>query len=198
MKLFVVFLVVFVVGGVLMGFEMLGSRFLNPYFGGGIATWAGLISTVLYALAIGYFVGGAIVDRYPRLAVIAAAVGGAALYLLAIPACVDAAMQAILDGLGYGAAGVLVASAVLLAVPVCLLGMLSPAAVRLLIAQTQSAGQTAGAIYGVSAIGNVCGVLLTTFVLIPTIGTRAITYCFAATLLVCGAALLATRGAGRA
>jgi hypothetical protein len=198
MKSFVVFLVVFVVGGVLMGFEMLGSRFLNPYFGGGIATWAGLISTVLYALAIGYFVGGAIVDRYPQLAVIAAAVGGAALYLLAIPACVDVTMQAILDGLGYGAAGVLVASAVLLAVPVCLLGMLSPAAVRLLIAQTQSAGQTAGAIYGVSAIGNVCGVLLTTFVLIPTIGTRAITYCFAATLLVCGAALLATRGAGRA
>jgi hypothetical protein len=196
MKSFVVFLVVFVVGGVLMGFEMLGSRFLNPYFGGGIATWAGLISTVLYALAIGYFVGGAIVDRYPQLIVVAACVGAAALYLLAIPACVDATMQAILDALGYGAGGVLVASAVLLAVPVCLLGMLSPAAVRLLIAETHSAGQTAGAIYGVSAIGNVCGVLLTTFVLIPAIGSRAITYCFAATLLVCGALLLATRKAG--
>lgn len=198
MKSFVVFLVVFVVGGVLMGFEMLGSRFLNPYFGGGIATWAGLISTVLYALAIGYFVGGAIVDRYPQLAVIAACVGGAALYLLAIPACVDPTMQAILDALGYGAAGVLTASAVLLAVPVCLLGMLSPAAVRLLIAQTQSAGQTAGAIYGVSALGNVCGVLFTTFVLIPAIGSRAITYCFAATLLLCAALLVGTRRSGRA
>ena len=56
----------FFVGGVLMGFEMLGSRYLFPYFGGGIGTWAGLISTVLAALTIGYFVGGAIVDRHPE------------------------------------------------------------------------------------------------------------------------------------
>ena len=44
----------FLVGGVLMGFEMLGSRYLFPYFGGGIDTWAGLISTVLIALTFGY------------------------------------------------------------------------------------------------------------------------------------------------
>jgi hypothetical protein len=186
----VVYLVVFIVGGVLMGFEMLGSRFLYPYFGGGIATWAALISTVLYALAIGYFAGGAIVDRYPSLVVVTAAVGGAALYMLAIPACVDAVMQGILDAYGYGAGAILIASAALLAVPICLLGMLSPAAVRLSVSSTQSAGQIAGAIYGISAIGNVCGVLFTTFTLIPTIGSRAITYCFAATLLLCGALLL--------
>ena len=196
MRSFVVLLVVFIVGGVLMGFEMLGSRFLYPYFGGGIATWAGLISTVLYALAIGYFIGGAIVDRYPSLTAVAVSVGGAALYLLAIPVCVDAIMQAILDACGYGAGAILLASAILLAIPVALLGMLSPAAVRLLVAETKSAGQTAGAIYGISAIGNVCGILLTTFVLIPTIGSRAITYCFAATLLLCGALLLGMRKIG--
>jgi hypothetical protein len=102
-------------------------------------------------------------------------------------------MQGLLTSLGYGAGAILLASAILLVVPVALLGMLSPAAVRLVIAEKQSAGRTAGAIYGVSAIGNVCGVLLTTFVLIPTIGSRAITYCFAATLLVCAALLVATR-----
>ncbi len=30
----------FIVGGVLMGFEMLGGRYLYPYFGSGIGTWA--------------------------------------------------------------------------------------------------------------------------------------------------------------
>jgi hypothetical protein len=55
----------FIVGGVLMGFEILGRRYLFPYFGGGIGTWARLISMVLCALAIGYFAGGTIVDRYP-------------------------------------------------------------------------------------------------------------------------------------
>jgi hypothetical protein len=190
MKPVVVLVAVFFVGGVLMGFEMLGSRFLYPYFGGGIATWAGLISTVLYALAIGYFVGGAIVDRRPTLMAIAVSVGGAALYLLAIPGCVDPVMQAILRAYGYGAGAILLACAVLLAAPVCLLGMLSPAAVRLLISEAHSAGRVTGAIYGVSAIGNVCGVLFTTFVLIPTIGSRAIVYCFAAMLALCGAMIL--------
>jgi hypothetical protein len=190
-----VYLIVFVVGGVLMGFEMVGSRFLYPYFGGGIATWAALISTVLYALAIGYFAGGAVVDRYPSPIVITASVGLAALYLFGIPASVDAAMQAILDAWGYGAGAALLAAAVLLTPPVCLLGMLSPAAVRLLISEARSAGRTAGAVYGVSAIGNVAGTLFTTFVLIPTIGSRAITYWFAAALALCAVLLLAACGA---
>ncbi len=30
----------FVIGFALMGFEMLGSRYLNPHFGGSINTWA--------------------------------------------------------------------------------------------------------------------------------------------------------------
>jgi MFS family permease len=174
---------------------MLGSRYLYPYFGGGIATWAGLISTVLYALAIGYFVGGAIADRYPSLIVVTVSIGGAALYLLFIPACADSVMQGILNAYGYGAGAILLACAVLLAVPVCLMGMLSPAAIRLLIVEARRAGRIAGAIYGVSAIGNVCGVLFTTFVLIPTIGSRAITYWFAVTLFFCGMLLVAAERA---
>ena len=42
----------FVLGFVLMGFEMLGSRFLNPWFGSGINTWAALISVTLFALTL--------------------------------------------------------------------------------------------------------------------------------------------------
>ena len=46
----VIYLVAFVTGAIVMSFEMLGSRYLNPYFGSGIYTWASLISTVLAAL----------------------------------------------------------------------------------------------------------------------------------------------------
>ncbi|MBV9244556.1 MAG: fused MFS/spermidine synthase [Methylobacteriaceae bacterium] len=190
MRAFALFLVVFIIGGVLMGFEMLGSRYLYPYFGGGITTWAGLISTVLYALAIGYFAGGAIADRYPSPAVIAAPIAIGGLYLVAIPASADTAMQAILASSGYGMWGVLLASAGLLVVPVGLLGMLSPVAVRLLVSEASAAGRTAGAVYGISTFGNVCGTLVTTFLLIPTIGSRAITYWFAAALVLCAAVLL--------
>ena len=43
----VIYIVAFVTGAIVMSFEMLCSRYLNPYFGSGIYTWAGLISTVL-------------------------------------------------------------------------------------------------------------------------------------------------------
>src|SRR5258708_18814857 len=61
----VIYLVAFVTGAIVMSFEMLGSRYLNPYFGSGIYTWASLISTVLAALCVGYFIGGIAAARHP-------------------------------------------------------------------------------------------------------------------------------------
>jgi hypothetical protein len=43
----VIYVVALVTGAIVMSFEMLGSRYLNLYFGNGIYTWAALISTVL-------------------------------------------------------------------------------------------------------------------------------------------------------
>jgi large-conductance mechanosensitive channel len=179
----------FVVGGVLMGFEMLGSRYLFPYFGGGIGTWASLISTVLCALAIGYFAGSAIVARRPSQRVIAVAIIIAAAYLALVPATADQVMEAILGSLGDGAYATLAASTALLLVPLTLLGTFSPVAVSLLTRAADQAGRVAGLVYGVSTIGNVVGTLLTTFALIPTIGSRAITYYFALVLALCAGVL---------
>lgn len=179
----------FLVGCVLMGFEMLGSRYLNPYFGSGIGAWASLISTVLCALAIGYFAGSAIVDRNPTPRTIATMILIAAAYLALVPATADLALAAIMDHVGDGAAATLLASTALLLVPLTLLGTFSPIAVTLLTRSAAEAGRVAGLVYGVSTIGNVVGTLFTTFTLIPTIGSRHITYWFAATLAVCAGIL---------
>lgn len=179
----------FVVGCVLMGFEMLGSRYLFPYFGGGIGTWAGLISTVLCALTIGYFVGGATVDRRPSLHTLSIAIALAAAYLTLIPLTADHIMSWILQNIGDGPVGILFAAGALLLVPLSLLGTLSPVAVRLLLRSTSETGRVAGLVYGISTIGNVFGTLFTTFVLIPTIGSRSITYLYAVLLALCAASL---------
>ena len=180
----------FFVGSVLMGFEMLGSRYLFPYFGGGIGTWAGLISTVLAALTIGYLAGGAVVDRHPSPRVITTSCAVAAAYLALVPMSADALMSAILNGIGDGPSGILVASACLLLVPLSFLGTFSPVAVRLLLRSTEETGRIAGLVYGISTIGNIFGTLFTTFCLIPTIGSREITYVYAAVLALCALSLL--------
>src|SRR3954449_1032125 len=81
-----IYLVAFVTGAIVMSFEMLGSRYLNPYFGSGIYTWAALISTVLAALCVGYFFGGYAADRFPSAAVLGATVLIGSAYILILPA----------------------------------------------------------------------------------------------------------------
>ncbi|HEX8817872.1 MAG TPA: fused MFS/spermidine synthase [Terriglobales bacterium] len=178
-----------VVGSVLMGFEMLGSRYLFPYFGGGIGSWAGLISTVMVALTVGYLIGGTLVDRYPSTYLIASSFGVAAAYLALIPANADHVMSWILQTVGQGPPAILLASASLLLLPLSLLGMLSPVAVRLLLRSRTETGRVAGFVYATSTVGNVFGTLFTTFYLIPVFGSRCITYFFAGAVAVCAASL---------
>src|SRR6188508_2427574 len=85
LRTFVIYLVAFVTGAIVMSFEMLGSRYLNPYFGSGIYTWAALISTVLAALTAGYFLGGFMADRTASVSVLGVTVLIASAYLLALP-----------------------------------------------------------------------------------------------------------------
>src|SRR3977135_3025773 len=89
---FMIYLVAFVTGAIVMSFEMLGSRYLNPYFGSGVYTWASLISTVLAALCVGYFIGGIAADRYPSAPVLGATVLFGSAYILVLPVFSEALM----------------------------------------------------------------------------------------------------------
>src|SRR4029077_1272553 len=88
-----IYVVAFLTGAIVMSFEMLGSRYLAPYFGAGIYTWASLISTVLAALCVGYFLGGALADRYPSPNLLAATVAIGSVYLLFLPAFSDQVLE---------------------------------------------------------------------------------------------------------
>jgi gluconolactonase len=174
----------FVIGFALMGFEMLGSRYLNPHFGGSINTWASLISVVLFAMMVGYFAGGYAVDARPGVDLLAGSVLAAALCLLVIPPTADHLMRAIIATLGDGPLGVLTASLCLSFAPVAFLSACSPFVVRLLLVDLEAGGKTTGLVYSVSTLGNVAGTLATTFWLIPSYGTRDITTAFGVTLVV--------------
>jgi hypothetical protein len=95
----VIYIVAFITGAIVMSFEMLGSRYLNPYFGSGIYTWAALISTVLAALTAGYFLGGFIADRTVSAAVLGAIVALASLYLLVLPTFAEAILSFVSDNI---------------------------------------------------------------------------------------------------
>src|SRR2546428_11390370 len=62
---FLLNIVVFVSGAVLMALEIVGSRVLAPYFGSSIFVWGSLISVVMAALSLGYYWGGWLSAREP-------------------------------------------------------------------------------------------------------------------------------------
>jgi spermidine synthase len=187
----VIYIVAFVTGAIVMSFEMLGSRYLNPYFGSGIYTWAALISTVLAALTAGYFIGGFIADRTVSAAVLGVIVGVASVYLLVLPIFADAILRLVSDTIDNVQLGSLYAALAIMFLPVVLLGVYSPFAVRLVLHNAQRSGTVAGTVYGVSTAGSIAGTLGTTFFLIPTIGTHAITLWLGAAGIGSGLLLLA-------
>src|SRR6516162_9667025 len=92
-----IYVAAFITGAIVMSFEMLGSRYLNPFFGSGIYTWAALISTVMAALTAGYFLGGFIADRTVSAAVLGIIIDGASLYLLALPMFAESILSFIFE-----------------------------------------------------------------------------------------------------
>src|ERR1700676_1189106 len=187
----VIYAVAFATGAIVMSFEMLGSRYLNPYFGSGIYTWAALISTVLAALTAGYFLGGFIADRTVSASVLGAIVSVASLYLLALPSFADVVLGMVSNTVDDVRLGSLAAALAIMVVPVALLGVYSPFAIRLVLRAAQHSGTISGAVYGVSTAGSIAGTLGTTFFLIPLIGTRAITLLLGAAGVGCGLCLVA-------
>ena len=185
-----IYIIAFVTGAIVMSFEMLGSRYLNPYFGSGIYTWAALIATVLGALTAGYFLGGFMADRTASAAVLGTIVGFASLYLVALPSFAEGILGFVANASDNIRLGSLYSAFAIMFVPVTLLGVYSPFAIRLVLRTAQNSGTVSGAVYGVSTAGSIVGTLGTTFFLIPLIGTRAITLLLGAAGIGCAICLV--------
>ncbi|HET7744247.1 MAG TPA: fused MFS/spermidine synthase [Gaiellaceae bacterium] len=170
--------------------EITASRLLAPYFGSSTIVWANLIGLVLAALAIGYWLGGRIADRWPRRSLLGYVVLGAAVCVAAIPFVAKPFLDVSVKGLDQVSAGAVIGSflAVLLlfAPPVVLLGIVSPFAIRLAIADVATAGAIAGRFYALSTAGSLVGTFVPALVLIPAIGTQR-TFLLTATVLALSA-----------
>ena len=166
----------FLLGAVVMSFEMLATRYLNPFFGSSIYTWGSLISVVLSGMTCGYFFGGRIADRYPSPAVFAFIIAPAPILLALLPQIADPIALSLAETDLDVRVGVLAASMALFFLPTMLLSAAAPFSIRLLMASRERSGHVAGAVTAVSTAGSIVGTLGTVFFLIPSFGTRMNTY----------------------
>ena len=188
------FFAVFVSGAVLLGVEIASSRVLAPYFGNSLYVWGALIGVVLTGLAVGYWLGGTLADRYPTVWLLLAMMGLGALLVLAIPYVDDRVLQWVVDWDPGARLNPLVAAIVLFGPMSVVLASVTPIAVRISTLDVATLGRTAGRLFAVSTVGSIVGTFATAFVLIPEFGTDQL-LAQSAAILLAGTALVA---AGRA
>jgi hypothetical protein len=170
------FFLVFSLGVLSMGLQLVASRVLAPFFGSSILVWAALITTFLAAFSIGSFLGAAIsakpVATQRKVMAVVMSIGCATLLFDSF-ACYKVCdwIDLRLENLP---AKLIVTCLLLYFVPITCLSTITPVCVGYYDRSEKSAGLSAGVLTGISTLGNIGGVLGSALLLIPTFGVQAL------------------------
>jgi len=168
---FLLEIVVFFSGAVVMIYEIIGSRILAPYIGTSTYIWTSLIGVILGSLSVGYWFGGRLADREPdskRLAAILFAASALVTVTLFLQEFVLLGLASVSMRLEFKA---IIAALVLFAPASILFGIVTPYAVRLKMITVEDAGKTVGRLYALSTIGSIVGTFAAGFFLLPFVGS---------------------------
>ena len=88
---------VFFGGFAVMVLEIVGARYLQPYFGGAFYVWTSQIGVVMLALALGYAIGGRLADRWKRAQILGGMLIAAGIFILVIPDVAPKVLDAVVE-----------------------------------------------------------------------------------------------------
>jgi len=162
-------IIVFVCGAIVMIFELVGSRVLGPYFGTSTFVWTSLIGVILGSLSLGYYFGGKLADKNPNFRNLSLIILFSSIsigFTILIKDC-------LLDNLQTNILIASIFSSIILFAPAnFFLGMVSPYAAKLKLENLNTSGKTIGNLYALSTAGSIIGTFLSGFYLIPHFGTN--------------------------
>jgi spermidine synthase len=155
-------------GATVMAVELLSARMVAPYFGSSLYVWATVIGFTLFALAIGYFSGGVIADKYSGPDTLLWILFIASVFLMLMH--VSASLLTIaFQNISPGAAVILV-SLILILPPLAFMGMVPTFLIRRVSATADSAGSSTGVVYAISSASGIVALPVFGFFIIPRLG----------------------------
>lgn len=179
-------LLAFTGGFVIMSVELLGGRLLAPWFGSSIYVWGSIISVFMLALALGYYIGGRWSVHNPSLAKFGLVFVLGGLLLLPLMLSAETVMGMVFEQVDDPRFGSLLAASILFIAPTLTLGIISPYSVRLLVEQSDRAGEVAGKLYFFSTLGSALGTLATSFYFVLWFEMETIFIALCITLIIGG------------
>ena len=165
----------FLAGTVGLGVELAAERLLAPAFGTTLDLWSLIIGMTFAALSLGYELGGRYIDRNPTARFISLCLLGAGVYTLGVAffgRSVAFQIQEWTFDFGGVTLGIFLSVLILITIQPFLLGMITPAAIRLTIPSAGASGSSAGTIFALTTIGALIGTFVPVLLLIPFIGVR--------------------------
>ncbi|MBN1765961.1 MAG: fused MFS/spermidine synthase [Sedimentisphaerales bacterium] len=185
-SLFIPSATVFMSSFCIMTLELVAGRLIARHLGSSLYTWTAVIGVVLAGITIGNYIGGRIADRFPTRKALAC------LFCISSVACVIIIFLNNLIGewiwlwkLSWPVRTFTHVSLVFL-LPSLLLGTISPVVAKMALDQGHSTGRTVGDIYAWGAAGSIAGTFATGYFLVNFMGTVAIVWTVAGSLLVLG------------
>jgi len=159
---------------ILMVLEVIGARFLAKDFGSSFHVWVSQIGVVLIALALGYYLGGALADRWQRPSLLLALLIPAGIAQLLIPSCSSWLINTIIMRHPadrpippvWQKLDPVLGSMLVFLMPCVVLATLSPYMIRLATPSLSQVGRSSGFIIGASTLGSIAGVFVSGFILI--------------------------------
>ncbi len=165
----------FLAGTVGLGVELAAERLLAPAFGTTLDLWSLIIGLTFASLSLGYEIGGRYIDRNPTARFVSLCLLGAGVYTLGVAAfgrTIAFQIQEWTFDFGGVTFGIFLSVLILITVQPFLLGMITPAAIRLTIPSAGASGSSAGTIFALTTIGALVGTFVPVLLLIPFIGVR--------------------------
>ncbi len=155
-------------GATVMAVELMSARMVAPYFGSSLYVWATVIGFTLLALAIGYFFGGVIADKYRGSDALLWVLLIASVFLLLMH--LSASLLTIaFENISPRAAVVMVSAALILP-PLMFLGMVPTFLIRKVSATADHAGGSTGIVYAISSASGIIALPVFGFFIIPRYG----------------------------
>ncbi len=170
-----ILLAAFLAGFAVLAIEIVGVHWMAPWFGASALIWSNQIGVILFAMALGGWLGGRIARRGLSLPLRAGlALLAAALYLKLgewlLPYFAMAFQEEgmlLEEAAGIFFSGSLAASLFFFAAPVLAASIATPILIQVRSTQTGNAGQAAGEVAAVGTLGSLTGVFAATFFLVP-------------------------------
>lgn len=158
-------IMIFTVGVSIMTLEILGARIMAPLIGTTIIVWTTVIGVILSSIGFGYYFGGRLADKKIGGKTLSALLFSSSIFIILIIPLKNSLLN-LIDFYPYGLSALL-ASLILFAPPTIFLGATTTYIIRMGVKNISTVGSVNGILYGISTAGNIVGIFLTGFYLIP-------------------------------